>query len=99
MAGRLVAIGLGKVFSNEVASRVPVSKRRVASDAAVRHALEERLQWLAAAEETPVPRQVFVGPPGAGKMRSVTAGPGWEITPWVAQSRKASSGRENGSSV
>jgi flagellar biosynthesis protein FlhF len=71
VASRLAAMGLSRVFSAEVAARVPVSRRRGPTDAAIRHALEERLQWLAAADETPPPVQVFVGPPGAGKTTTV----------------------------
>jgi flagellar biosynthesis protein FlhF len=71
VAGRLVAVGLSKVFAAEVAGRVPGSRRRAVSDRAIRHALAERLQWLAAAEETPAPVQVFVGPPGAGKTTTI----------------------------
>lgn len=71
VAGRLVAVGLGRVFAAEVAARVPASRRRAASASAIRHALVERLQWLAAAEEGPAPVQVFVGPPGAGKTTTI----------------------------
>ena len=71
VASRLCAIGLGRVFAAEVASRVPATKRRAPSDAAIRHALQERLQWLAASEETPSAVQVFVGPPGAGKTTTI----------------------------
>lgn len=71
VASRLAAIGLSRVFSSEVAARVPTTRRRAASDAAVRHALEERLQWLATSEEAPAAIQVFVGPPGAGKTTTI----------------------------
>jgi len=37
--------------------------------------------------------------PADGTVRSVTAGPGREVTPWVAQSRNASSVSESGSSA
>ncbi len=68
---QLAAKGLSRVFSAEVAARVPRSRRRPAGDAAVRRALEERLQWLAASEERPAPVQAFVGPPGAGKTTTI----------------------------
>jgi flagellar biosynthesis protein FlhF len=71
VASRLAATGLSRVFANEVASRVPATRRRGATNAAIRHALEERLQWLAAAEEPVAPVQVFVGPPGAGKTTTI----------------------------
>jgi flagellar biosynthesis protein FlhF len=71
LISQLASTGLSRVFSAEVAARVPASRRRAATDTAVRRALTERLQWLAASEERPAAVQVFVGPPGAGKTTTI----------------------------
>jgi flagellar biosynthesis protein FlhF len=71
LVSRLTATGLDRILAAEVASRVPVPRRRQPALAAVRRALEERLQWLAAADGTPASVQVFVGPPGAGKTTTI----------------------------
>jgi flagellar biosynthesis protein FlhF len=68
---RLLAAGLDRSLSIEVAAALPQRWRREPSAEALLDALAGRLDAVAAGEETLSGIDVFVGPPGAGKTTTI----------------------------
>jgi flagellar biosynthesis protein FlhF len=68
---RLCATGVDRGLAAEVAAALPVKAMRDPSNQMLLDALAGRLSSLVTPEETFVPVEVFVGPPGAGKTTTI----------------------------
>lgn len=71
VTARLEAAGLGAALARDVATAVPVWRRRDLSAVTLRRAVADRLELMAGGDDERAPIEVFVGPPGAGKTTTV----------------------------
>lgn len=71
VVARLAATGLAPALAERLVGRLTLAECRQGAEAAVLRELTSELQPLVAADHSPAPIDVFVGPPGVGKTTTI----------------------------